>query len=626
MSTQQSAQIYIQNQTDGTAVIQLSHRNSSNGTQAGSWSAAPGATVGPLTVYFETGFGSWGIPDYWWVQITVQNGSKPGVYASSGSAISDWKECQLQGQDAGKNITFTVSTSQFKTNLPSGGCSNAMTYVSPYVRFYNMFVLMLENHSFDNMFAMSGIPGIVAATTSNSNSYNGTSYPVKKGAPSSMPTDPGHEFQDVVEQLCGQGATFKSGSPYPPINNSGFAANYATTTTEGPVPAPGQIGAIMQCFDTPNQLPVMYQLATQFALCDHWFSSLPGPTWPNRFFVHGASSAGLDHSPSTGQIAKWESVSGFTYPKGSIYDALNRAKLKWRLYNDMSGPITGAVPQVTSLKGIQITDTNALSKFASDLQGPYPYAYTFIEPNYGNVANNSYVGGTSQHPMDGVSGGEQIVKSVYEAIRNSPHWENSLLIITYDEHGGFYDSVQPGVALPPNDGSSSEYNQFGFDFTRYGVRVPAIVVSPLIPKGTVDHMVYDHASVLATLERNFSMPALTQRDAKANDVGHLMSLTTPRTDCPTVLNSPAPTTALAPMAVAAAAPMTVATANQPLPETGNLPGFLAATLKADLEMAADSEKAKQQILQNFQQIKTIGDADAYMKAVLTRVNAVREQS
>jgi phospholipase C len=501
-----------------------------------------------------------------------------------------------------------------------------MTYVSPYVRFYNMFVLMLENHSFDNMFAMSGIPGIVAATTSNSNSYNGTSYPVKKGAPSSMPTDPGHEFQDVVEQLCGQGATFKSGSPYPPINNSGFAANYATTTTEGPVPAPGQIGAIMQCFDTPNQLPVMYQLATEFALCDHWFSSLPGPTWPNRFFVHGASSAGLDHSPSTGQIAKWESVSGFTYPKGSIYDALNRAKLKWRLYNDMSGPITGAVPQVTSLKGIQITDTNALSKFASDLQGPYPYAYTFIEPNYGNVANNSYVGGTSQHPMDGVSGGEQIVKSVYEAIRNSPHWENSLLIITYDEHGGFYDSVQPGVALPPNDGSSSEYNQFGFDFTRYGVRVPAIVVSPLIPKGTVDHMVYDHASVLATLERNFSMPALTQRDAKANDVGHLMSLTTPRTDCPTVLNSPAPTTALAPMAVAAAAPMTVATANQPLPETGNLPGFLAATLKADLEMAADSEKAKQQILDNFQQIKTIGDADAYMKAVLTRVNAVREQS
>jgi phospholipase C len=100
-----------------------------------------------------------------------------------------------------------------------------------------------------------------------------------------MPTDPGHEFQDVVKQLGG--------------------------------------------------LRVIYQLATEFAVCDRWFSSLPGPTWPNRFFVHGASSAGLDHSPAQGQMAGWETPGfGFTYPHGSVFDALSGAGLTWRIYND----------------------------------------------------------------------------------------------------------------------------------------------------------------------------------------------------------------------------------------------------------------------------------------------------
>lgn len=97
----------------------------------------------------------------------------------------------------------------------------------------HVFVLMLENHSFDNIFARSGIPGIIAATTSDKNSYDNKDYYVSTGAPVSMPSDPGHEFPDVVEQLSGQGATYPSGGPYPTINNSGFVSNYATSTTEG---------------------------------------------------------------------------------------------------------------------------------------------------------------------------------------------------------------------------------------------------------------------------------------------------------------------------------------------------------------------------------------------------------
>jgi phospholipase C len=142
----------------------------------------------------------------------------------------------------------------------------------------HVFVLMLENHSFDNMFAMSGIPGIICATTANANDWNKTTYRVQNGAPASMPSDPGHEFPDVIEQLAGVGASYPSGGPYPPIHNSGFAANYATSTTEGPAPAPAQVGDIMACFTTKTQLPVLYQLATSFAVCDQWFSSIPGPT------------------------------------------------------------------------------------------------------------------------------------------------------------------------------------------------------------------------------------------------------------------------------------------------------------------------------------------------------------
>jgi phospholipase C len=115
--------------------------------------------------------------------------------------------------------------------------------------------------------------------------------------------------------------------------------------------------------------------------------------------------------------------------------------------------------------------------------------------------NGSYAGGSSQHPKDDVTAGEALIKATYEAIRNSPIWPNSLLIITYDEHGCFYDSVAPGPAPAPADNAGSNFNQHGFTFMQYGVRVPARIVSPLIPKGTVNHTIYDHASIPATLER-----------------------------------------------------------------------------------------------------------------------------
>ena len=393
----------------------------------------------------------------------------------------------------------------------------------------HVFVLMLENRSFDHLFALSGIPGINAATPENTNTYNGATYAFGGGAPAQLSTDPGHEFTDVVEQLCGQGARLQSGQPYPPIDNSGFVANYATTRTEGAPPAIGDEGDIMRAVDTRTQCPALYQLATEFVLCDAWHSSLPGPTWPNRYFLHGASSAGLDHSPTSAEMCKWEGLEGFVFPNGSIFDSLG--KDRYRLYQDHLGDPRGHIPQVASIKGISFFDVDDLSHFEADLAANYTARYTFIEPSYGDVANDTYENGSSQHPRDGLAAGDLLVARVYAAIRRSPLWDKSLFVILYDEHGGFYDSAKPNPATPPNDGAAATLNANGFGFDVLGVRVPAVIVSPWVAKGLVDHTPYDHSSVPATLQRLFGLRPLTDRDKNAKDVLHLIAQTC-RQDCP----------------------------------------------------------------------------------------------
>ena len=511
----------------------------------------------------------------------------------------------------------------------------------------NVFVLMLENHSFDHIFAMSGIPGIQAATVHDSNSYvdPATGEPktcyVQDGAPPSMTTDPGHEFEDVGQQLCGCKFPSLPVNPYPAVNNSGFACSYATSISEDTGrPAPGHVCDIMACFHTETQLPVIYQLAREFAICDNWFSSMPGPTWPNRFFVHGASSAGLDRSPNFEEELQWETYDGFQFEHGSIFDALKPNQ--WRLYNDYHNRFSdqpsswedgGWISQVASLKNLDILDVHPLAsvfsdhpagRFVNDLQGDYPYPYTFIEPNFGRSFGKplTYKGGSSQHPEDDAYGGEGLVKAVYEAIRNSPLWNTSLLVIVYDEHGGFYDSVKPGCAVAPGDKTMVENLQLkthGFDFSQYGVRVPAVIVSPLIPKGKVDHTLYDHSSILATVERLLSLPPLTKRDEAANDLRGLLTLPVPREDCPTELNAPASPIPNKPVVTEQ---MIADMSDHPLPESGNLIGFLTILLKTEMK-GADAE-TRARILSEFRKIKTIGAARAYSLRMRSQIEAARK--
>jgi len=480
----------------------------------------------------------------------------------------------------------------------------------------HVFVLMLENRSFDHMLGFSGITGhdavnggstqINGLTGSEVNTLNRRAYPVVRGAADVMPADPGHEFMNVLVQLCGAGATYAAGSQYPAINNTGFVASY---TASGGAADPGEV---MKCF-APEQLLVLVALAQEFAVCDNWHASMPGPTWPNRMFVHAASSGGLDHSPTTEEIVEWETIGGLQFKAGSIFDALKKKEVSRRLYAGDD------FPMVAALKGISLSDIRHYDNFVSDLSQPaYPYSCVFIEPSYDVL--NEYKNSTSQHPLTDITLG----KETYEAIRNSTHWNSSVLIITWDEHGGFYDhAIPPGAVAPGDSAPKDKHNQYGFTFERYGPRVPAIVISPLIPKNVIDHRLYDHASIPATIESFFEVDALTERDAKANRLDALLSLNAPRTDTPTTLPSPATSQAQPAVMMKMMVPdlsATVAARPNETVDQGTLPVILHSALRQDLEISPEQRTV---ILERVRSIKTREQARQYLAEVQKKIRQRR---
>lgn len=483
----------------------------------------------------------------------------------------------------------------------------------------HIFVLMLENRAFDHMLGFSMISGrdsqtgqptqVNGLTGNESNLFNGSTYRVSKGADLVMPADPGHEFANVLEQLCGPGVSYPPGGAYPPIIKSGFVASYVAS---GGSSAPGEV---LKCF-APAQLPVLMALAQEFAICDNWHASMPGPTWPNRMFVHAGSSGGLDHSPTNQEIVAWETIGGFEFTAGTIFDALKKKGVSYRLYAGDD------FPMVAALKGVSLFDIHHYSEFAADLrQSTFPYGYIFIEPSYDVL--NEYRNSTSQHPLTDITLGDALIKETYEAIRNSALWETSVLIITWDEHGGFYDHDTPPAAVAPGDSQpKGKHNQFGFTFEQYGPRVPAIVISPLLPKNTIDHRLYDHASIPAMIKAVFGAGPLTARDSQANSPDRLLSLPAARQDAPVALPSPVVPAATAVMSMAVRDLNAVA-ASRPTEtvDQGNLPVVVNSALRQDLEISPAAQRA--QILKRVESIKTREQARQYLAEVQTKVRARR---
>jgi phospholipase C len=491
---------------------------------------------------------------------------------------------------------------------------------------------MLENRSFDHMLGWSGITGTDiqtngntsiggAAATNQNKDAGGTPYNQASPAPYIMDVDPGHEFPDVLEQLTTVVTTVPlAGGAYPqPINMGGFVTSFQKALLAKQDSDPP--AAIMEGF-TPGQLPVLTALASEFCVFDNWFSALPGPTWPNRFFFHAATSGGWDHSPDSAHMAQWMYLSGFQFQNGTIFDRLTKAGLNWAIYSD------DGLPQVRSLAGIANADIRAFSTFANDVaNGNYPAAYTFIEPNYGHdIIPGNYKGGNSQHPTDDVTSGDGFLKTIYEALRASPLWESSLLLVVYDEHGGFYDHVPPPTGVSPNDApTDSSANAWNFKFDRLGVRVPAILVSPLLPKNCIDHRAYDHAAWPATIESIFSLAPLTARDQwylnNGQTLDKLPLLAQARTDTPQTL--PPPANSQVPVfsdtAKLLARVNAIELPESSAPPTGNEPGFLHVAMMMQAESIKPSER--QPLVNAVRAIKTQRQASQFMDGVRMRLRA-----
>ena len=384
----------------------------------------------------------------------------------------------------------------------------------------HIVVLMLENRSFDHMlgFLYSDInnllpSGLEFAGLTGNESNPGASGPVRvyriePGTPNAyfMPgADPGEGYMATNDQLFGSEKAPADGT-IPAMN--GFVKDFAYTlgwqSREGGWSiVPGTVASnIMGCF-TPDTVPVLSALAKGYAVCDQWFSSVPTETMPNRAFACAATSQGhLDDKTRT-----------FTAP--SIFGLLGKNGCTWGIYGYEAEPLTKSTfTDVASAPGGtigQFTDFQAAAG-----AGTLPN-FTFLEPAWSPTGN-------SQHPNYDVALGEQLIHDVYEALRGGQGWTQTLLVITYDEHGGCFDHVPPPGGAAPPDNTAGE---FGFDFTRFGVRVPAVLVSPLIEPGTVYRATgstpLDHTSILKTVEQRWTLRPLTARDAAAPGFGDVLT-------------------------------------------------------------------------------------------------------
>ena len=393
----------------------------------------------------------------------------------------------------------------------------------------HIVVLMLENRSFDHMLGFlyadtgnvspAGQPFEGLTGQESNPGADGVAVRVFKIDPADpnayfMPgADPGEGYQSTNSELFGTIV-----EPAPAIaTNHGFVKDFAYTlgweTKEKRSIMPGTTASSIMGMFTRGMLPVLSSLARGYAVCDHWFASVPTETLPNRAFVCAGTSQGhMD-----------DNTKSFTCP--SIFGLLTKNGIGWGIFGYDQQPLTRH--NFSDTTNADDSHFGLFTDFqATAARGTLP-AYTFLEPSWS-------ASGNSQHPNYNVAPGEQLIHDVYYALRNGPSWNDTLLIITYDEHGGCYDHVPPPLGARPPDTSAGE---FGFDFKRFGARVPAVLVSPLIAAGTVfrvpaDAAALDHTSILKTVETRWNLPALTARDAAASDLGAVLSLFAPRTDDP----------------------------------------------------------------------------------------------
>lgn len=368
------------------------------------------------------------------------------------------------GAIAGSSMLPTVSSGLL------GGCQpadEAMQADNPRraLGLTNIVVLCMENRSYDHFFGSRALlekrggDGLVAGMANVDKDGNRLEIFHAK-----MPcvADPPHGWTQSRAQFNGG-------------KNDGFVTAYQAS--HGVTVGPEVMG-----YETRAELPVSYALADASTVCDRWFCSLMGPTWPNRMYLHAAQSGGLTENKLP--------VGGLPFP--SIYHRLDEAGVKWGYYYGNVPFLAlwselGNRPEVKPLENDFYNDAEA---------GTLP-PVVFLDPAFN--ANDD-------HPPLPTLWGQQLVASVYGALARSPQWPNTLLVITYDEHGGFYDHVPPPKV--PDERAMSGFDQLGF-------RVPTLIAGPYAKPGFVSSVQYDHTSVLAHIEKMFKLRPLSMRDTAA---------------------------------------------------------------------------------------------------------------
>jgi phospholipase C len=361
--------------------------------------------------------------------------------------------------------------------------------------------------------------------------------------------DPGEGYKDTNHQLF---QFYDAATEYPPVpTNLGFVNDYASAMMFGTYAygdSPTDPRRIMICY-TPEQTPVLSTLAKQFAVCDQWFCSVPSQTLPNRDFVHAATSCGqVNNKPKSDCDAR----TIFNQIQDAITET-KRTDLSWKVYSGTQAVRSSSKGKSSSAKEPPVYKPFSLTRlimtklhdsefnpnfvniknfYKDAAKGTLP-SYSFLEPQFSGPGQND------QHPPVDIRSGEKLIADVYNAVVNSPQWKETLLVITYDEHGGSYDHFPPpGHATPP-DGTGGAPGQFGFKFNRFGVRVPTVVISPYIEAGTIcrpaGYTPFDHTSVIATVRNCFGLyGSLTERDKAAPDLSCALTLGKARTDKPQV--------------------------------------------------------------------------------------------
>ena len=365
----------------------------------------------------------------------------------------------------------------------------------------HIVVLMMENNGFDRMLGWMGAAGRdvdgvdPAHPASNPDGVDGGIVPQGETRTRNIDRDPLHYLANSIAQLDGG-------------SNQGFVTDYVRTH---PASTPEERREIMAWYPR-GFLPALHTLAGLGVVCDRWFASMPGPTWMNRLFAHSGTSLGHVAEPSS-----LFNPGLHLYDERTLYDELTDAGVPWRIYY-------GDVPQslVLTHQWLHLGNYRAFRHWQADVAAGDLPAYSFIEPTYFGPEQND------QHPPHDVMRGDALIAAVYNPLRaNQALFERTLLIVVYDEHGGFFDHAVPPRTVPPDDHTQN------YSFDRLGFRVPAVFVSPLLDPG-VAHAVYDHTSLLKMAAGKWpGVTPLGARARQANDpLAELHWRGEPRTDLP----------------------------------------------------------------------------------------------